>query len=122
MNIGGPQGPGGPSRPKAPAPADNRPVEGKTDQSFAEVLGPTGSGSTAPITSISDPQVAEIANKLRSGALSAEQAAAALVDTVVAKRAATLSPAQQSALRGQLEAALRDDPTLLARLKRASDD
>jgi hypothetical protein len=72
---------------------------------------PAGTASGAAATASADP-IAELAQSVRSGALTAEQAIERLVDRAVTGVGAQLSPAQRAELTAVLRGALESDPAL----------
>jgi hypothetical protein len=85
--------------------------------SFREVLEQAGAAGQAQASAgaagstAADP-IAELANAVRGGALSAEQAIERLVERAVAGIGARLSPAQRAELTAVLRGALESDPAL----------
>jgi hypothetical protein len=119
------QGPGGPGKP--PSVDGTAGAEGVTggegvqETGFTEKLAGTA-GATGP--SGNDP-IGALAAELRAGGITGQQAIDKLLDMVMSKGpAAALPETARARLRERLEAALREDPTLMARAKRlgAGDD
>jgi hypothetical protein len=100
----------------AQAPEAAKPVGGV---SFRDQLaGTVELGSAQPVATHAaelaagaDP-IAQLAQSVRSGALSPDAALQSLVDRAVGEVASSLSPAQRAELTGVLRAALETDPTL----------
>jgi len=112
MKIGGPKGPTGPKPPKPPA--DTSAAGGAR---FADVLSPQG--ATPP--NAAGTVLAELAARVQSGDLTANEAAQRVIDAVVEHRGGALSAVARDALRTSLQRLLDDDPTLMAKLQRLGD-
>lgn len=110
MKIGGPKGP--PPVAGPPSPDESARTE-KAPTSFDKVLEEGGVTAAA-----SSDLIADLAQKVRSGALSPAEAADYLVDTVVARRGMDLTPAARDQLRAALRETLTTDPVLATRLRR----
>jgi hypothetical protein len=128
----------GPKPPLTPPPADlepgkvdgKSPLKGPSGPAFSEALAGPGKTQDAGAVGAADAAVAgpgraeasRLAQELRAGSLTPEQAVEAMIDKVVAARVPAGAP---EAVREQVREALRDamasDPMLVERLKRLGE-
>ncbi len=93
--------------PQQPGAASFRAALSDVSEAGAQAVATSG----APGAAGADP-IAQLAESVRSGALTPEQAVERLVDRALAGMERTLTEAQRNELSGLLRAALESDPTL----------
>jgi hypothetical protein len=98
------------------APAETEGAERAGQASFRDLVGKAsaaGPASGASGSAAADP-IAELAQAIRSGAITREQAIDQLVERTVASMSRTLTQAQRDELTAVLRQALESDPALLS--------
>lgn len=122
MKIGGPKGPGSVKPPETEQPRDVSEKGGPSrfdavlsDKTSA--IGPQSASRSAGIDPAQLPEIKQIMEQLRTGQISGQQGAEAIVRAVVKRRGAELKPELRQQLETSLKQMLAADPLLAARVR-----